>query len=898
MSEDRLHRIEEIFYAAVPLPELERARFLERACGGDRELATDVETLLHHHDRGFAALDRPAMQLLASSQLRPGHRLGAYEIIRQIGSGGMGEVYEARDTRIDRRVALKVLSPAISGNPEFVERFWREVRIASALDHPNLVTIFDLGDIGGVKFLVSEFVEGVTLRQQLASGPIPFDQAVRIVREVGDALGVVHRVGVIHRDIKPENIMIRTDGSVRVLDFGLAKSCHYAGAPDKGLTQTGAVLGTWRYMSPEQVRGEDLDPRTDIWSLGALFFEMVTGRPPFDGPTPNHVAVAILEHEPQPPATLTGLFAKVLAKRREDRYASAAEFLAGIPSVVGAPQATRISWRLQALWGAAVVLLAALIWTGIFFYRHWGPAPVTVQMNKLVSLGTAGLAAISPDGRFLVYTTQGSGKQSLRLRQINTGTEAEVEPPSGIRIAGVNFSPDGGYIYYAAYGASNLATLYRSPLVGRPEKLTDNVDSPVTFSPDGQHIAFVRDFPTRGNNSVIVARSTAEDERVLATHKNPSYFSRAGPAWSPDGKHIAVGLQPSTGRDMNISIVDADTGRETGCGSLVFWIGRVTWPTPKELIVTAMGDRLQNSQIFRMEYPRCSLAPITADVSTYLDVTAAQHGRVLAAVRRDWLQYLSVMDSGASRQVTHEVGPYRGIAWADGGLLSEFGGELFRFGLDGSSTRLSTPRDAVDGARPCGNYVVGSSTRGGFLNIWRLTRDGRDAKELTFGPLDDRDPECTPDGRTVVFQSGRSGKHNIWSVPIDGGEPTQLTHVLSEMPAVSPDGSRIACFWKDAAGDPWRIAVLPVAGGNPVRVFDGLPARIPFRWHPSGLALTYADTKDGVSNLWQFDIASGAVHQVTRFEQDQMFAHDWSGDGRLACIRGTANANVVSLELK
>jgi serine/threonine protein kinase len=353
MTPERYQQIGKLFDTALEQAPAERAAWLERASGDDAELRAEVEKLLAHHHKSQEFLARPAMNvaadLLAQNQSAPtdaaGQQLGHYQILSLLGAGGMGQVYLAKDLKLGRQVALKLLPAHFLQSAEHVRRFEREALAASALNHPNILTIYEFGAEGEAHFLATELVQGENLRQRLARGSMTVAEVLDITVQIVAALHAAHEAGIIHRDIKPDNVMMRRDGLVKVLDFGLAKLTEGYGDVTTGghgdlsvasLTHPGTVLGTVAYMSPEQARGNEMDTRTDLFSLGVVLYEMLAGRRPFTGETVNHIIVAILEQEPPPlaeptvPAELERILKRMLAKKVEARYASAAALLSDL----------------------------------------------------------------------------------------------------------------------------------------------------------------------------------------------------------------------------------------------------------------------------------------------------------------------------------------------------------------------------------------------------------------------------------------------------------------------------------------------------------------------------------------------------------------------------------------
>ena len=342
MKPERYSKVEELYHATLEREPNERASFLEQACGEDVALRSEVESLLGYDERAEHFIERPpddvAAAMLAAEQKQSmlGNTLGHYRIVSLLGAGGMGEVYLAEDTRLKRKVALKLLPAHFTADRDRARRFEQEARAASALNHPNIITIHEIGEIGETHYMVTEFIDGEVLRARLSHGRMELPSALEVTLQVTSALAAAHEAGIVHRDIKPENIMLRRDGYVKVLDFGLAKLAEPparvidAQAPTAGgvSTEIGVVMGTARYMSPEQARGQKVDARSDIFSLGIVLYEMITGRVPFEGPTSSDVIAAILDKNPSPltqylpevPVELERIVAKAMRKDREERY--------------------------------------------------------------------------------------------------------------------------------------------------------------------------------------------------------------------------------------------------------------------------------------------------------------------------------------------------------------------------------------------------------------------------------------------------------------------------------------------------------------------------------------------------------------------------------------------------
>ncbi|HKZ02773.1 MAG TPA: protein kinase, partial [Pyrinomonadaceae bacterium] len=551
-------------------------------------------------------------------------RLGRYEIRSLLGAGGMGEVYLTEDTTLRRRAAVKILISDFTQNEERLHRFVREAYAASSLNHPNIVTIYEIGSEAHIHFIATEYVEGQSLRDHLRSAQIELREILDVAIQVTSALAAAHEAGIIHRDIKPENIMLRRDGYVKVLDFGLAKLTDEVDsaqetdpeAPTEVLlkTEPGRIMGTINYMSPEQARGRDVDARSDIFSLGVMLYEMVAGHRPFSGDTKSDVLAAVLMAEQKPlaekfpgmPPELNRIVNKALRKDREERYQTAKELLVdlkslrqelefeakmgrelwrvppvreGAPSTDEPPKGTtngrqadsprtiselfinevKVHPRRTTITLGALLIAMIAAGTGVFQLIKSARTPEAFQTMRLTKLTyegnlAEGQIAISPDGKYVVYVVGEAGLESLLGKQVATSSNVQIIAPAEVKYRGLSFAPDGNYVYYLIRTKNNLNTLYQVPaLGGAPRKLLENAEGPVTFSPDGQRLAFVRDSGTH----LMLAKADGTEVRILAKREKGEAWVM--PAWSPDGQTIACGVfspADSTRRLVQVSVTD------------------------------------------------------------------------------------------------------------------------------------------------------------------------------------------------------------------------------------------------------------------------------------------------------------------------------------------------------
>ena len=881
MDVEKLKRVEEIFHAALKVSPNERETFLNKICGADENLRREVESLLDFEKDSDVFLDKNPESFVAEMFAENedaahliNRRISHYQIKKLIGRGGMGEVYLAEDFTLERHVALKILSARLTANADRLNRFVREAKAASALNHPNIITIYEVGKFDDLNFIATEFIEGETLRERKIRGEIPFAENLSIIIQAADALCAAHAAGIVHRDIKPENIMVRRDGYVKVLDFGLAKLVQNRnGNPDSEAktrvlerTTPGLIMGTVAYMSPEQTRGSrTIDERTDIWSLGVVIYEMFAGKTPFEGETASDLIASILKTEPLPlaqifpecPPELNRILAKALKKDREERYSTSEELVSDLknlrkeldfssnpaiktlqnkPTEIINRQTTNTqsvphfsSFTIRA------VVLSAVLTAGVLWWFYAGSrttpavavdAPKTVEIFNWASTPgeSESVGSFSPDGKMIAFASTKNGGKNIWIKQTNSGeavriTKEEFDGDQPI------WSPNGDEIaFFSTRG--NQFSLWRVPALGGAAKLVSPIDdgsSRLKFWSSRNQIYYE-------SERELYALDVNSGQSRQITDFNGRNVSDQSIGISPDEKSVAY--LTVDGEQWNLWTERLDDQKTVKIFTGASEIKNIVWhPDNRRIFFSALVDK--TFQIF----------VINADDSSPKQVTNNEKDSFVLNTSVDGTKILY----GSAKEES-DVWAVNLQEKKEFNVVSGIDSELWaNVSPDAKSIVYQTVK----------NLSQGNNLFGGRIFTKRLESDNEPVEIASSGHL----PVWSPDGQKIAFieLSGKTQQISTINLSRGGEKKTAADNII-----------------------PISYSVLP---------YDRIQSS-DFSWSPDSRKIAYVSRKNGLNNIWVTDIENLNDGQLTANDETPLNFYNplWSADGkRIAFTSKTGN---------
>ena len=863
MTPERYRQIGNLLERALELEPERRAGFLEEACGADQELRREVESLIAADERAGSFIAAPAFEIAAGmmdqtkTETPVARRIGHYEILSLLGEGGMGQVYLAEDTKLDRKVAIKFLSSESTIDSQGNRRLIREAKAAAKLDHPNICAVHEVGQEDSGAFIVMQYLQGETLASRTARKPLDPKEALEVSLQVADALSEAHAHGIIHRDIKPQNIMLTARGHAKVMDFGLAKIAtqkslvHSEAETETLLTERGMIIGTVPYMSPEQVNGQPVDERSDIFSFGAVLYEMVTGELAFHGASAMATLAAVLNKEPKPlpskvPKGMSKVILRCLRKDPADRFQTVAEVRAALENLRGDSH----SWR-RYNWVAVAAILLIAGFVGLFALKSWRGGENNEQLRALPLTTLRGVTrypSLSPDGNYVAFTW--------------TGTR--------------NDNPD---IYLQQIGSGEPLRLTTDP---------SNDYNPI-WSPDGRSIAFLRSQAKTGKNELRLVPTLGGQDRRLAEIRIGGGINVTPPhfAWSADSNYLVATDSPGEGKPDALFVISLETGDKRQLTYPQIPAAGDSNPTVSSdgrwLVFRRSPNAFYNGELFRLqlgsdvtavgEPQRLTPAVLDAEYPTFVPGTE----EILFSAKGSLWRLVVPGDSRPSRlPYVGEYGLMPTVSRPQPGrptrlvyVRSFADDNILRLDAPAPGAPASLPALAISSTRlegmpqlsPDGSRVAFCSDRSGDWEIWLADLDGANSVQLTsMGARAAGYPHWSPDGEWIVFHSNFDGQWEIYMVPVAGGKPRNLTsHPATDtFPSVSSDGRWI--YFNSTRTGEVRIWKMPASGGDVVQVTNSVG--FASLESPEGAYLYYVETLDGPSALWRVPVSGGAPVKV------------------------------------
>jgi Tol biopolymer transport system component/tRNA A-37 threonylcarbamoyl transferase component Bud32 len=888
MSPERWSRLKEIFGAAIELPESERAGFLSDRCGSDVALRAEVEKLL---DAERSPLDNPLLDALSGRQpiveIERGKMLGPYRVDTLIGQGGMGVVYRGWDTRLDRRIALKLLRPEQVNDPTRRQRLLREARAASQLIHPNVVTIHDVCTENNIDYIAMEHIEGRSLDQMIPAGGMPCKQAVAYAIQIAGALAGAHAAGIVHRDLKPGNVMVTREGLVKLLDFGLARKSRIGESGIGTLTLEGDLAGTPSYMSPEQVRGEQVDWRSDLFSFGAMLYRMLTGREAFTGASAVETMNAILTAEPPPmsegarqiPTGIENVVLHCLEKSPGDRFQSAQDVAFALEAAAanaGAAPAPAVEvpwWRMYGPWiAAAIAALGLGIAAGRYWFAAKEPLP-SVEGRVFAPLtdeaGAELFPSLSPDGAEVVYTDKAAGNYDIYLRRIGSAESVNLTRESAADDSQPAWSPDGRRIAFRS--ERDGGGIFTMRVDGSDVKRVSDTGFNPAWSPDGKRIVFAEESILRPEDrsapvSHLWVVDVGSGQRKLLTKDDG-----VQPSWSPGGRFIAYWAIDLDG-DRDLYAIPADGGTPTRLTRDHYVDWNPVW-SPDGAWLYFCSTRGGPMAIWRI--PMKESAGEARGAPELVRTPAGYPAHLSFARDGGRLAYSQLLNTGRLSSVRFEAERER--------VVSE------------PKEILTSPKGAQRPAlSPDGQWLAFNSTEQ-EEHLYVVAADGSGLRQVTSGTHRNRGPRWSPDGKRLAYFTTRTGDWENWTIGVDGTDARQVTNLAGQnvaWPVWSSDGKRLAytifgfnTFLVDPSKDwsaqaPDRLPPFPDTG----QLFSG------WSWSPDGKMLAGFEGRD--DGIALYTIATKEFRRITKHGSDPV----WLSDSHRLLFHDNGRIHVVDSE--
>lgn len=885
-------------------------------------------------------------------------KIGFYRIVSKIGAGGMGEVYLAEDERLSRRIALKILPADVSGDRRKLNRFMQEARLVANLNHPNICTIYEVGETSETPFLAMELIEGETLTDLIKNRSLDLSEVLRIATQIADALDEAHRHKIIHRDIKSSNVLVNRRGQAKLLDFGLAKTIAEEVLEQditRAKTEEGMLIGTVQYMSPEHALGKKLDERTDLWSLGVLLYEMSCGEMPFKAATQAGVFDEILNKPPAAPRELNAeippefeqIILKLLEKDRDLRYQTASDLRADLKRLRRSLGETSDSGEFAKTPTAEVsrslktaetqpatanffkialaTFIALAVFGGIIYavYRFSNAAPPNLSFSdakpsRLTNLGRVYDAVIAPDGKFAAYVTDDGARQTLWIKQTTTGSTVQIGAPQEVMYQGLAISPDGDWVYYNVWDKKSVGQIFRVPVLGgNPQKIVHDCMPGISISPDGSRLLYIRSDDRLHKFRLLTASANGTDEKEIPT---PDYVYMGAAVWSPDGKTIGVSTTYSDTEQRVLEIREIDTD---GNEIKKIWADRdnkyqlnsFAWlPEKRGIVASLQLVREFQAQIWEINYADAQMKQITKEFNGYNSLSISADGKNLLAVQRDFLASIwnaPADDTTQAKRITEGNVEGIGLDVTDDNRIVYSSGitgnlELWSMNADGSNKNQMT-FDGVLKLNPCVSnpsktivYNIVGNDAGG---VARMDFDGKNQKiiEGIWSIY------CASDSPYIFYFSSLDGKNaSLFYDTADRTNQRLITDKPIRSFAPSPDGKRVAYIYWEAEKRSYASEIIELETGK-IKPFE-IPitavqkysdSQFTLRFTPDNKNLSFVNDENNFSNVWLLPLDGGKPRRLTNFKENYIYTFEWTRDAKnLILTRVTASNDAVLFKIE